>query len=90
MVNGIYDLIDAGADEAGVAAWLAGRHVAGLPVLSPAERRSLADAWWFWARPGQRWQPGREFVTVYECGRGFGKNFGTSNLRARKTEPAVA
>lgn len=45
----------------------------GLPELSPEDRVKVANAWWFLARPGQRWTPGPEFITDYEAGRGFGK-----------------
>lgn len=45
-------------------------------ALSAATRKQVAASWEFRARPGQRWTPGPEFITDYECGRGFGKNFG--------------
>lgn len=80
---GLYDLLTAGVPDAAVDAWLSGREVVDSPVdlprLSPRERTALRDAWWFWARPGQRWVPGREFITNNECGRGHGKTAGASN-----------
>src|SRR5574338_197660 len=74
LTSGLYDLLDAGASEADVEAWLRGEATPIGPALSPADRRALADAWWFWARPGQRWEPGDEFITDIQCGRGFGKS----------------
>ncbi|HEY8376774.1 MAG TPA: hypothetical protein VIK91_09810 [Nannocystis sp.] len=81
MTLGVYDLLDLGIPETAIVAWVKGHDFrdmlegtgVSLPALSPSERRALADAWWFWARPGQRWQPGDEFITAYECGRGAGK-----------------
>lgn len=75
MTAGLYDLLAAGAREDDIVRWLGGGTLdaVGAPPLSPAERRVLRDAWWFWARPGQLWEPGPEFITDYECGRGFGK-----------------
>jgi hypothetical protein len=75
MNLGLYDLLDAGVAEPDLTAWLGGRAVPGLPSLSPKERRAIGEAWWFWARPGQRWEPGPEFITDFECGRGFGKDY---------------
>lgn len=72
---GLYDLLDAGVAEPDLTAWLGGRAVPGLPPLSTRERRAIGEAWWFWARPGQRWEPGPEFITDFECGRGFGKDY---------------
>ena len=72
---GLYDLLAAGVPEDDVAAWLGGAEVGGLPRLSPRERRALEFAWWFWARPGQHWQPGPEFITAHEGGRGSGKSW---------------
>lgn len=76
---GLYDLLTAGVPDAAVDAWLSGREVADSPVdlprLSPRERAALADAWWFWARPGQHWRPGPEFITAHEGGRGSGKSW---------------
>lgn len=74
----LYDLLAAGVPEATIAAWLRGQVVEGMPRLSPRERRALADAWWFWARPGQRWTPGPEFITDFEAGRGWGKDYAAS------------
>lgn len=71
---GLHDLLDAGVPPDALSAWLAGQAVVGLPSLSPAERIAVADAWWFWARPGQRWEPGYEFITDIQCGRGYGKS----------------
>lgn len=79
---GLYDLYAAGVPDVAVDAWLSGHDLGdmlrgtgvSLPKLSAGERRSLADAWWFWARPGQRWTPGDEFITDIQCGRGFGKS----------------
>ena len=70
---GLYDLLAAGVPEDDVAAWLGGAEVGRLPRLSARERRSLEFAWWFWARPGQHWRPGPEFITAHEGGRGSGK-----------------
>lgn len=74
----LYDLA-ANASAEDISAWLGGASVAGLPSLTPAARRALLGSWWFIARPGQRWEPGREFITRIEAGRGYGKNFGFSN-----------
>ena len=87
MNLGLYDLLDAGVAEPDLTAWLGGRAVPGLPTLSPAERRSLADAWWFWARPGQFWKPGVEFITDYQCGRGFGKDRSISETTTQSIAP---
>lgn len=70
----LYDLL---ADDLDPAAVLAG--------LSPRDRRALEASWDFWARPGQQWTPGREFITDYECGRGFGKGRCLSELIAGPT-----
>lgn len=59
----LYDLLGDGLDPQAV-----------LTAMSPKDRRALADAWWFWARPGQQWTPGREFITDYQAGRGWGKD----------------
>ena len=69
----VYDLVERfGLDE--VRAWAEGQDsILGEP-LSPAEASSLAVSWDFWARPGQRWQPGPETITYYSAGRGFGKS----------------
>lgn len=75
---GLYDLLAAGVPEDDVAAWLGGAEVGGLPRLSTAEARVLAGSWWFWARPGQFWTPGPEFITDYQAGRGWGKDFALS------------
>lgn len=72
---GLYDLLAAGVPEDAVAAWLGGVEVGGLPRLSVRERRALEFAWWFWARPGQHWRPGPEFITAHEGGRGSGKSW---------------
>jgi phage terminase large subunit-like protein len=74
----LYDLA-ALADAEEIAAWLGGEERTGWPTLSPADRRRLLGSWWFLARPGQRWEPGREFITRIEAGRGFGKNYAFSN-----------
>ena len=84
----LYDLLDAGVPDVAIDAWLAGHDSAdmcGLPRLSPRERRTIADSWWFWARPGQAWTPGPEFITDHEAGRGWGKNFGISQEVAGPT-----
>ena len=74
----LYDLAStAPADE--VSAWLGGAVRPGWPTLRPADRRRLLGSWWFLARPGQRWEPGREFITRIEAGRGWGKNHAWSN-----------
>lgn len=81
---GLYDILAAGVPDDAVERWLGGQEVdAGattLPRLSPRERRMLADAWWFWARPGQHWSPGPEFITDFEAGRGWGKDYAISQL----------
>ncbi|MCA9682327.1 MAG: DNA-packaging protein, partial [Myxococcales bacterium] len=42
--------------------------------LTAAERLVLKYDWAnFWARPEQVWRPGAESITVYMCGRGWGK-----------------
>lgn len=46
-----------------------------LGRLTPEVRHRLSASWAWRARPGQRWMPGPEFITDYECGRGYGKNF---------------
>ena len=74
----LYDL--AALDDAdAIEAWLGGASRPGWPALSPADRKRLLGSWWFLARPGQKWDPGREFITRIEAGRGFGKNFAFSN-----------
>ena len=75
MTAGLYDLLAAGVSHDDVAAWLGGAEVDGLPPTSPAERRALREAWWFWARPGQHWSPGLEFITAHVGGRGSGKSW---------------
>lgn len=75
---GLYDLLAAGVPDDDVAAWLGGAEVGGLPRLSTPEARVLAGSWWFWARPGQFWTPGPEFITDYQAGRGWGKDFALS------------
>lgn len=75
-MSDLYDLLSLGAVHGDVVAWLAGQVVDGLPrPPSPRERRRLAEDWRFWARPGQRWQPGPEEITVCEGGRGSGKSW---------------
>lgn len=74
----LYDLA-ASAPAAEVTAWLSGAPRKGWPTLSPADRKRLLGSWWFLARPGQKWEPGREFITRWEAGRGYGKNHGVSN-----------
>jgi hypothetical protein len=78
MLN-LYDLLGDGIDATRVLAWARGEPVDGLPRLSPAEASVLAGSWDFWARPGQKWTPGREFITDIQCGRGWGKNFSAGN-----------
>lgn len=56
----------AALDEAGRAEWL-------LSLPADVRRNRLPYLWEFWARPGQRWQPGEEIITLYQAGRGFGK-----------------
>jgi phage terminase large subunit-like protein len=46
-----------------------------LSKLSPRTAHKIASSWEWRARPGQRWTPGAEFITDYECGRGWGKDF---------------
>lgn len=77
-MRSLYDLLGDGQDAAHVVAWARGTEVDGLPRLSSAEARVLVDAWAFNARPGQWWQPGPEFITDIECGRGFGKDYAAS------------
>jgi phage terminase large subunit-like protein len=60
----LYDLLSDGLDPAEV-----------LARLPPRDRTALADAWAFWARPGQHWRPGVEFITMHEGGRGSGKSW---------------
>lgn len=64
----LYDLLSDGLDPGEV-----------LARLPPRDRSALADAWAFWARPGQRWTPGPEFITDFEAGRGWGKDYAISN-----------
>jgi len=71
----LYDLLALGADYQTIVDWVSGRPVHALPQLTDAEVRILAGSWDFWARPGQKWRPGRERITDIECGRGFGKNY---------------
>lgn len=63
----LYDLLSDGLDPAEV-----------LARLPPHDRAALADAWAFWARPGQQWTPGAEFITAYCAGRGVGKSLSAS------------
>ncbi len=72
-MRSLYELLASGIDKSRLLAWTRGDNVAGLPRLSPAEARILDASWEFTARPGQRWTPGREFITDFEAGRGFGK-----------------
>ena len=58
-----YDLIGAGLSFEAV-----------LSALSPRDRKALEASWDFWARPGQLWRPGPEFITDFEAGRGWGKD----------------
>lgn len=56
-------------------------------MMSPAERRRFLEtlpedtqrelpyATEFWGRPEQIWRPGPEMVTLYSCGRAWGKGF---------------
>lgn len=69
----LYDLLGAGRASSEVIAWASGRHVAGLPNISPAEAATLLASWDFNARPGQKWEPGVEFITDISQGRGAGK-----------------
>lgn len=61
-MTSLYEIIDAGLDPKDF-----------LRRLSSRCRESLTASWDWRARPGQRWTPGKEFITSYECGRGFGK-----------------
>lgn len=70
----LYDLLAAGLDPAEVLARLPSR-----------DRKALGEAWAFWARPGQHWTPGPEFITDYEAGRGWGKDYAISNTLAGET-----
>jgi hypothetical protein len=73
----LYDLLDDDLDPAAV-----------LAGLSARDRRALEASWEFWARPGQAWAPGREFITNYECGRGAGKTRTASEaIVAAATDP---
>ena len=56
-----------------------------LAAMSPRDRRALSASWDFWARPGQQWAPGPEFITDFEAGRGWGKDFAISNTIAGPT-----
>lgn len=59
-----------------------------LSSLSQATQRLLLASWAWRARPGQRWEPGAEFITDYECGRGWGKDFSASeNLCDASEDP---
>lgn len=70
-----YDLLSSRRwSPAEVDAWARGQAVAGLPPLSAAQAAILCDSWEWNARPGQKWSPGREFITDHEGGRGVGKN----------------
>jgi len=73
LIN-LYDMLGPGVDAARVLAWARGESLPGLPRLSPSEVQALASSWDFWARPGQLWTPGAEFITDNEAGRGFGKS----------------
>ncbi len=76
------DLDLAALDDAdAIEAWLGGASRPGWPALSPADRKRLLGSWWFLARPGQKWDPGREFITRIEAERGFGKNFACTRPR---------
>lgn len=80
---GLYDLLAEGVEPEHIEAWLGGQVPPAacpvdLPRLSPAERRAVQEAWWFNARPGQGWQPGHEFITDFEAGRGWGKDYAAS------------
>jgi phage terminase large subunit-like protein len=84
----LYDLLGDGIDATRVLAWARGEPVDGLPRLSSAEASVLAGSWDFWARPGQKWTPGREFITDFEAGRGFGKSrVGSESIGAAATDP---
>ena len=70
-----YDLLTSGLHSADrVLAWARGEQVDGLPRLTRAQAAVLIDSWEWNARPGQKWTPGREFITDHEGGRGVGKN----------------
>ena len=80
-MRNLYELAaQAGYTSARIVAWARGEPVPGLPPLSPAEARTLINSWDFWARPGQKWTPGRESITDIECGRGWGKNYAAGEL----------
>ena len=64
----IYDLIASGVDPQAV-----------IRGLSPQDAARALASWSFNARPGQRWTPGKEFVTHYIAGRGYGKNAAAAN-----------
>ena len=46
-----------------------------LDTLPEQTQRELPYSADFWGRPEQIWRPGREMVTLYSCGRAWGKNF---------------
>lgn len=69
----LYDVLGDGHSADRVLAWASGAEVDGLPRLSARDAALLLDSWEFSARPGQRWEPGPEFITDIEAGRGFGK-----------------
>jgi len=78
-MRNLYELAaQAGYTSARIVAWARGEPVPGLPQLSPAEARTLIGSWNFWARPGQTWRPGPEFITDFEAGRGWGKDHAAS------------
>lgn len=66
MLN-LYDMLRPGVSVADI-----------LGDLTAADLRTLNGCWEFWARPGQTWQPGPEFITDYEAGRGWGKDHAAS------------
>ena len=63
-IPSMYDLIDQGINPRDF-----------IQRLEPKSRLAVLSSWKFRARPGQRWVPGPELITDYECGRGYGKNF---------------
>lgn len=46
-----------------------------LETLPEDTQRELPYAAEFWGRPEQQWRPGLEAVTLYSCGRAWGKGF---------------
>lgn len=67
MIPNLYDLEAKGVDP---------REFLGR--LQPPQRRKVLSSWEWRSRPGQRWKPGPEKITDYECGRGHGKTIAGS------------